>query len=153
MFKFDLEKGGSKGDWFAFCESKIVDGKTEFLEPEKDAGRVCVRVVDSETLERIQAQTRTKKAEFVKDRDTRQMVRVPYVDQTPEQEKRERELIWDYAIVDWEGMLDVNGKEIPCTLENKTKMMNIPMFARFLGNCFEAISGNAEKEKESAEKN
>lgn len=152
MFKFDLESG-SKGDWFRFFESKIEDGKTIYLEPEKDAGRVCVRVADVETLEKIQAQTRTKKAEFVKDKDTRQMVRVPYIDQTVEQEKKEREMIWDHAIVAWEGILDSKGNEIPCTLENKMKLMSNPMFARFMGRCFELITGNAEELKAAAEKN
>lgn len=152
MFKFDLE-GGSKGDWFAFCESKLVDGKVEFLEPAKDAGRVCVRIADGETMEKIQAQTRTRKREFVKDKETRQMVGVLYIDQTPEQEKKERELIWDHAIVAWEGLLDSEGEEIPCTLENKMKLMAIPMFARFIGHCFEVINNNEAEGKVAAEKN
>lgn len=152
MFKFDLESG-SKGDWFRFFESKVEEGKTIYLEPEKDAGRVCVRVADAETLEKIQAETRTKKAEFVKDKDTRQLVRVSYIDQTPAQEKKEREMIWDHAIVDWENIIDSKGNQIPCTLENKMKLMSNPMFARFIGRCFELITGNAEELKVASEKN
>lgn len=152
MFKFDLESG-SKGDWFRFFESKVEDGKTIYLEPDADAGRVCVRVADAETLEKIQAETRTKKAEFVKDKDTRQLVRVPYIDQTPTQEKKEREMIWDHAIVDWENIIDSKGNQIPCTLENKMKLMSNPMFARFIGRCFELITGNAEELKAASEKN
>jgi hypothetical protein len=81
------------------------------------------------------------------------MERVPYFDQTPEQEKREREMIWDHAIQDWQGMLDKGGKEIPCTLENKMRLMSIPQFARFVSRCLQLITGASEVRAEGAEKN
>jgi len=152
MFKFDLESG-SKGDWFRFFESKVEDGKIIYLEPQEDAGQVCVRIADVDTLEKIQSQTRTRKEENVWNKDTRQYHHVAYTSQTPEQEKKEREKIWDHAIVDWKGILDSKGNEIPCTLENKMKLMSNPMFARFMGRCFELITGNAEDLKAAKEKN
>lgn len=33
------------------------------------------------------------------------------------------EMIWDRTILAWEGILDRNGKEIPCTSEWKTRLM------------------------------
>ncbi len=152
MFKFDLESG-SKGDWFRFFESKVEDGKTIYLEPEADAGRVCVRVADAETLEKIQAETRTRKSENIWNKDTRQYHHTVYYDQTSAQEKKEREMIWDHAIVDWENIIDSQGNQIPCTLENKMKLMSNSMFARFIGRCFELITGNAEELKAAKEKN
>jgi hypothetical protein len=142
MFKFDLE-GGSKGDWFPFFGSKLKSdgsGEYEYLEPEKDAGRVKIRLADSETVERIYAQTRKKSVEHIYNSKTRSMERLSYVDQTPEQEKKERELMWDYCIEEWENILDSKGKQIPCTLENKLKLMNIPMFARFISRCLQILS-------------
>jgi hypothetical protein len=152
MFKFDLESG-SKGDWFRFFESKVEEGKTIYSEPEADAGRVCVRVADAETLEKIQAETRTRKSENIWNKDTRQYHHTTYYDQTPTQEKKEREMIWDHAIVDWENIIDSKGNQISCTLENKMKLMSNPMFARFIGRCFELITGNADDLKAASEKN
>jgi hypothetical protein len=141
MIKFDVDSG-SKGEWFPFFGSKVKpNGEIEYLEPEKDAGRVRVRLANSETMERIQAQTRKKAAEFVFNPKSRQMDRVTYTEQTPEQEKLERELIWDHAIQEWENIFDSNDNPIPCTLENKMKLMNNQQFARFIGRCFELLTG------------
>ena len=142
------------GEWFPFFKSEVrPDGEVEYSEPEKDSGRVCLRIADSDTLERIQAETRKKVSENVYNPKTRAMERVAYFDQTVAQEKRERELIWDHAIVDWEGILDSAGNPIPCTLENKMKLMNVPLFARFVGRCLQLISGAAEETKETEIKN
>ncbi len=150
--KFDLN--ASTGEWFPFFGSKIKpDGEVEYLEPEKDAGRVCLRIADPDTLEKIQSQTRKRIAENVFNPKTRQMERITYFDQTPEQEKKERELIWDFAIQSWEGILDTKGQQIPCTLENKMKLMNNPLFARFVGRCLQLISGATAEAEKIKEKN
>jgi hypothetical protein len=62
-------------------------------------------------------------------------------------------MIWDHAIQGWEGILDKNGKEIPCTLPNKMKLMGIPQFARFVARCLQQITGANTQEAEGAEKN
>jgi hypothetical protein len=151
--RFDLS-GETPGEWFKFFRSEIKEnGETVFLEPEAGAGRVRLRIATPEVIESIQAQTRKKVAEFVYNKHTRAMDRWTGYDQTPEQEKRERELIWDHAIQGWEGMLDVNGIEIPCMLENKLKLMNVPQFARFVGRCLQLITGANAGAAEEAEKN
>lgn len=151
--RFDVT-GETPGEWFTFFRSEIKEnGEVVYLDPEADAGRVCLRIASPEVIESIQAQTRKKQAEFVRNPNTRAMERVTWFDQTPEQEKKERELIWDHAIQGWEGMLDVSGTEIPCTLENKLKLMNIPQFARFVGRCLQLITGANAKTAEGAEKN
>jgi hypothetical protein len=153
--QFDLNQG-SKGAFFKFFKSRIsgadpVTGEPviEYAEPEADAPRVYIQIADSETIKKIHAKTRTKKTEFVYNPKTRQMERVSYLDQTPEQEELERQLIWDHAIKEWEGMLDQEGKPIPCTLENKLKLMNDVQFARFVGKCLITVGGS----NEDAEKN
>lgn len=149
--KFDLEKSG---EWFTFFESEITqNGETKYHPPIADAGRVCFRISDTEAIEQIYAKTRKKTSEFVLNPKTRQMEKVKSYDQTPEQERVEREMIWDYAIVAWENILDANGKDIPCTLENKMKLMNIPQFARFAGRCLQIVTGATEAEAEAEGKN
>lgn len=151
--KFDLNQG-SKGEWFPYFGSTVrADGTVDYAEPQPGAARVCLRIADAETLEKIHAQTRAKKAEFVLNPQTRQMERVVYYDQAPDQAKKERELIWDHAIVDWEGIEDADSKPIPCTAENKMRLINIPEFARYIGRCLQ-IMGTAEADQaEASEKN
>lgn len=51
------------------------------------------------------------------------------------------ELIWDYSIVDWLGLVDDKGAPIPCTAGNKSFLMkNHIGFARFVGEKLEEIS-------------
>lgn len=150
--RFDL--GTVSGEWFSFFASEIKEnGDVKYLAPEPDAGKVCLRVMDPETIESIQSKTRKRTAEFVLNPKTRAMDRVQYYDQTPEQEKSEREMIWDYAIQDWAGILDKNGDEIPCTLANKMALMNNPQFARFVGRCLQLITGAAASASEASAKN
>lgn len=151
--KFDLTQG-AKGEWFPFFGSEITPGgETNYLDPEPGAGRVCLRIADADTLTQIHAQTRKRKSEFVLNPQTRKMERVNYFDQSADQEEKEREMIWDHAIVDWENILDANGAPIPCTLENKLKLLSIPVFARFIGRCLQLLGEqNAEKQAD-AEKN
>lgn len=139
--RFDLS-GETQGEWFRFFGSTIKEnGDVVYLDPKEDAGKVCFRIASPEVIEFIQSQTRKKTAEFTLNPKTRQMERVVYFDQTPSQEKKERELIWDHAITDWKGILDKDGSEVPCTLENKLRLMNNPQFARFAGRCLQIISG------------
>jgi hypothetical protein len=151
--RFDLS-GETRGEWFKFFRSEIREGgDVTYLDPEEGAGRVCLRIATPEVIEEIQSQTRKKVKEFVINKLTRKMDRWEGFDQTPEQERRERELIWDHAIQEWEGILDKDGNEIPCTLENKLKLMNIPQFARFVGRCLQLISGANAGAAEEAGKN
>ena len=145
--RFDLS-AETQGEWFKFFNSEVKEnGEIAYLEPEENAGRVCLRIADPDTVEKIQSQTRKKVSEFAFNPKSRSMERVSYFEQTPAQERKERELIWDFAIQDWQGILDQDGNEIPCTLENKLRLMNIPRFARFIGRGLQMITGaNAESE-------
>ena len=150
MTKFDLS-GETQGEWFKFFKSEVKEnGEVKYLDPEKKAGKVCLRIASPDAIEGIQAETRKKVHEFVRNPQTRQMERVVYFDQTAAQEKKERELIWDYAIQDWQNLHDKDGKDIPCTIENKLKLMAVPQFARFVGRCLQLITG-ADVELEEVE--
>jgi len=151
--RFDLS-GESQGEWFKFFRSEMGEnGEMKYLDPEPDAGRVRLRIADVEAIDKIRAQTRKVVKEFVLNPKTRQMERVEYEDQTSAQKKAENDMIWDYAITEWENLFDKNGDEIPCTPENKARMMNIPVFARFVGRCLQLITGANAGLAEGAEKN
>jgi hypothetical protein len=91
--RFDLSNE-AQGEWFSFFGSEIKEnGEVRYLDPEEGAGKICLRIADPEVIEKIQAQTRKKSAEFALNPRTRQMERVSFYEQTPTQEKKERELI------------------------------------------------------------
>lgn len=151
--KFDLTQN-STGEWFPFFGSETkADGTVNYLPPEKDAGKVQIRLADTETVERIQKETRSKVKEWLWHPKTHQPYRGEAWEQSPEQQKKEREMIWDHAIQSWEGILDKDGNAIPCTTENKVKLMSIPMFARFVGRCLELLNLSEAERKAALEKN
>lgn len=148
---FDLDS--SQGEWFRFFESRINErGEFIYDDPTPDAGRICIRSIGP-FLDRIQAK-RKRKFEWVLNPSTRSMERVGYYeDQTPEDLKKEREDIWDYAITGIEDFFDVKGDPILCTRENKVKLMTFPVFDRFVARCLQTLSASGVKTKEEAEKN
>ena len=147
--KFELNL--DKGEWFPFFKSEMLeDGEVKYIDPEPDEPcRVKFRLADADFIEKMQAETRKEVVERVLNPKTRQMERIKDYDQTPTQRKAEREMVWGNAIMEWEGVLDVNEDEVSCTLENKMLMMNIPIFSRYAIRCLQLISGEASEEKEA----
>jgi len=156
MLIFDLKNAGS-GEWFPFFRSEIKpDGDVTYFDPEPDAGKMQLRVADSEVMDKIQKETRTKKVDHILNKSTHKMDRDEYFDQTPEQAKLEREMIWDHAIENWEDkapFLNADGSPIERTIENKLKLMSIPICARFVGRSLQLIQGAAKEVKEASVKN
>ena len=63
------------------------------------------------------------------------------------------ELLWDYQIVNW-CITEPDGKEIPCTLENKLLMMgNSDKFANWVIECLNQMATDEKDQKEKSEKN
>ncbi len=149
---FDMEKL-NEGEWFRYFGSSIGEnGEITYFEPEPDAERVCLRPIGSEELNKIHSQTRKKQKEFVLNPKTRQMERVSYEDQTSEQERVEFGMFWDYMITNWE-LKDEKGESIPCTKENKIKLMSHPPFARFITRCLQILNSSKKQQEEDKEKN
>lgn len=115
---------------------------------EKD-GRICLRICDAESLRQIRKQTVKKKVEFKK------------VEGKPERfesadvnDDLQEELIWDYCIIDWEGILDKDKNPIPCTRENKIMLMNKSVtFAKIVSEGLSAIRDQIEEGESASEKN
>lgn len=149
---FDLNNS-SQGEWFRFFESRIDEkGELVYDDPRPDAGRVCIRSI-APFVEKIQSK-RKRKFEWVLNPSTRSMERVGYFDeQSPEELKKEREDMWDYAITGIEEFSDAKGDPILCTRENKVRLMTFPVFDRFVARCLQTLSASGVKTKEEAEKN
>ena len=136
---FDIDKT-QDGEWFAFFESsQNKKGKITYHDPKpEEKTRVCIRSINPVFEKQISE--RKKKYEHVLNPETGKMERIGfYEDLTAEQAKEQNNDVWDHAIVDWQQITDKTGKEIPCTRENKLKLMEIPAFDRFVARCLEIL--------------
>lgn len=149
---FDLD-AVQQGDYFAFFGSTVNErGEVAYLDPEPDAGRVRIRSL-TPFFEKAQA-GRKRKYEHVLNPSTRSMERVGFFDDpTPDQAKKEREDLWDYAITDIENFFDAKGEPILCTRENKIRLMAAPVFDRFVARCLQVLAGAGVKADEDLRKN
>jgi hypothetical protein len=150
----ELSLDATEGEWFRFFGSHIDPntGETVFEDPVSDA-RVQIRGIAPFIEERIA--NRKKTVEHVLNPKTRNMERISYyADLTPDQERQEREDVWDYAIVSFENFRDKKtGTEIECTRENKLKLMKVPVFDRFVGRCLQLLTDSQTKAREEEAKN
>jgi len=82
------------------------------------------------------------------------MERVAYIkDMTTEERKKFQADMWDYVIVDFDGMFDKAGKAIPVTKENKVKLMNVPAVDRFVSKCLKILGEESIKQIEALNEN
>jgi hypothetical protein len=116
-----------------------------FEHPDHEESRICIRVLSSADLEKINKKTVKVKAEYRRG----QRFEVEKID-----EKKRNELTWTYCIVDWEGIYDEDGKKIECTDANKVLLMqNAPTFTSWVADSLEALNEDGAQRLESAEKN
>ena len=88
------------GTWFYFDDD------------DQEKGGVCLRVLTLGENDRVRRAC--QKIDYVRGQ------RIVTSD-----EKRENEMTWDYAIVDWSGIFDEDTKEpIECNKKNKITLMN-----------------------------
>ena len=152
--RFDLS-GESEGVWFRFFESEVGDnGEMTYLEPKEDAGEVCIRAMDADVMKDIKSKTSKLVEKIVLNTKSKAMERIQYEEQTPDQKEQESEMVWDYVIQDWRGILDKNGNEIPCTSLNKRLIMKKSLqFVWFAARCLHLVTRTNVEKAEGAEKN
>lgn len=95
-----------EGSWFEF--------KTRGA-----AIKLKLRPTDANVINDIRK--RHKRTEFVRDPDTRKMVKVEVFD-----EEAITEDLIDHVLMEFEGIGDETGRPLEPTTENKRKIMNIP---------------------------
>lgn len=134
---FDLEEKKS-GAWFEL--------------PEGRAGKVKVRRCTGEDLQSIINQTSKKSVEYK--RIEGKAERFAVVD---EDLNKRQEMFWDFAIEEWEGILDKNSNPIPCDYEHKNLMIRRVVkpfnFAEFIGQCLKKLEEDEAAEAAALEKN
>jgi hypothetical protein len=153
MTIFNLDKE-EQGDWFAFFSSKIDQstGEISYNPPEPDAAEFRVRSMASFFENRRKG--RKKEYKMVLNPSTRAMERVGYFEDLPAEEAtKENEDLWDYAITGIKNAFSASGEPIECTRENKLKLLEIPIFLRFMTRVFQMLTEAGIKQKASAEKN
>ena len=136
------------GEWFAFFGSHIdpTTGDVIYDQPVENGARVKIRSMGPFIEERLAK--RKMEVERVLNPKTRAMERLRYYpEQSMEEILKEREDTYDYAIMDFENFKDKNTKKvIECTRENKTKMMKIPVFDRFVARCLQTLGESGVQE-------
>jgi hypothetical protein len=78
----------------------------------------------------------------VVDPRTRKMV--PEID-----EKKRDELLTDYIIEDWRGVVDDDDKPVPVTLENKKALLNLVQISDFVWESARSLDMIVERQKNS----
>jgi hypothetical protein len=158
---FDLEKLGV-GEWFPYQDSvvhKNPDGtirEVEWLDIDLTVDeKVCFKQPDAETMRLMRDKYKGKKVNTpVYNTITRAMEIVKDYEQTSEQEKDQSMEFWDNAIVEWTIKNPKTKEVIPCTKENKYKLITmVPAFVRFCNRCLEILSGSAVEKEKADEKN
>ncbi|HDM78814.1 MAG TPA: hypothetical protein ENG51_20485 [Deltaproteobacteria bacterium] len=69
-------------------------------------------------------------------------------------EDKLNEMVNDWIIADWEGIVDATGKPIPCTKENKQVLLdNFTEIAAFVNDMALKVAEQAAKSREEEKKN
>ena len=153
MTLFNLDKE-DQGDWFQFFSSKFdpATGEVIYDRPEEEAAEFRVRNMTPFWEERYRG--RKKDYKMVHNPVSRQMERVGYYeDLPPEQAQKESDDAWDYAITGIKNAFSAPDVPIECTRENKLRLLDMPVFVRFINRVFQVISEAGVKQKEDSEKN
>ena len=111
--------------------------------------RIQLRNTTREDFKELRKQTTTKMSEIK--RIDGVLERVAWEEKD---EDLHEELFWDKVIVDWEGIVDAKGLLMPCTRENKVKLMlRSAKFAKMVNDSFKILTDAEAAELETAEKN
>lgn len=116
-----------------------------FEEGSDDKGGVTIRLANSEILDEIAKRCTKTKFEYRRG----QRFEITTVD-----EELKGEILWNYVIIDWSGLFDLQGNDIPCTKENKLMLMKKSVkFSSFVSKSVEALSEKISEYNEDLEKN
>jgi len=115
-----------------------------FNEEKPEEGYVDLRILNQEAHEAINEKVVKKRFDF------HNHVRHEVKDVNS---KMRDELNWDYCITEWD-IKDANGQQIPCTIQNKAKLMRGSMeFNIFVSKKIEALNNALLQRAEELEKN
>lgn len=111
--------------------------------------RVCLRLCSPEEIENMREECTATKKEAVVNPLSRKM---EFADSSSFDEGKFKQLLEQHSIVDWD-LTDVKGQAIPCTDENKNKLMGFLPFAKFINECLKELAEQIGTQKEEELKN
>jgi hypothetical protein len=112
---------------------------------DEEGGGVTLRLSTAAVIEEITKKCSKKRVEFKRGQ------RFEVIDEDID---KKDSMLWDYVIMDWKGICDEKGDPIPCNSDNKKLLMrNSVQFSSFVGACLDILNDDAEKYKETLEKN
>jgi len=123
----------------------------EVTEKGKTVSWVKVRSSSNEAMDSIREQCITTEIEYKK---TSKHGPLQRFENQKTDDKKLRELLWDYTIMDWGGFFDKDKNAIPCTTENKIRFMSKwPAFYSFVDKCLEKLTPDVNEAIKESEKN
>jgi hypothetical protein len=132
--QFNIKGEMNPGSWFPF--EPMREGQTI-----DDVGGVCIRVMNQGAVNEMEKKTRTYTVEYRQIGRGQGRQRFEYYKPVEGAKDIEFEMMWDYCVVDWKGVLDDNKKPIPCTKENKIALMQGSVeFMAFVNDCQKQIN-------------
>ena len=153
MTVFECDKD-SQGDWFSFFNSKYDQetGEIVYDDPEEGAAEFRIRLMGPFWEERLKGRKREHK--YVPNPRTRAMERVSfYPDLDPDTEAQGNDDAWEYAITGFKNAFSAPGVEMEYNRENILRLVDIPVFARFMSKVFLILDGAGIKQAEGKEEN
>ena len=117
----------------------------KFNEDDPESGEICVRPLNAQQMDAMRKKGIKKKVEY------------KHGQRFEVQETNDevfQEMLWDYVIHDWKGLEDDDGTPIPCTTENKLRLvLEHAGFATGVGEFREKAAEIIEDQIKVAEKN
>jgi len=119
---------------------------------------VSIRRLTQEALSRIGEETEKNHVEYRQPLNEKGKVNQRVPPQRVEwteiiESKKKEEMLWDYSIEDW-NLFDLEGKSVPCTLENKVKLMRESgSFPIFWADKIEILNETEPAHEKALEKN
>lgn len=120
------------------------EGQWFYFDPDNESlGGVCLRELPPDEFERIEKLTVKTKRRFK---------RGAWVDDVTIDMKLQSRLRWDYCIVGWDKV-ELDGKLLECTTDNKVKMMNVTDFVKHVADSLSELVDTNKSLEEARVKN
>ncbi len=131
---------------------KNLNPSARFFWGDSEEEWVDLRLAADEDTQKLRKKAGIKQSvEYHKDRGS--MHRIDFVNSDEKKLQEFTELINDFIVKDWR-LVTPTGEEIPCTAENKNKMMNsCPAFAEWIATCSEKLRSDISVQEDREQKN
>jgi len=154
MIEFEF-KEQKEGVWFSYQKSRIDSENDEIIwEDPIEGAEFLIRYIASFIEEKLKKEDQQRSIKFVHNDKTGKMERISFIpEKTFEQNIKETEEMYVWAICDWKGIGEKGKSEMVVSDENKIKLSKLPEFIRFFNKCQETFRIELESHRKEIEKN